>query len=67
MDVFRADVQYRVNEGAEPEGVTLVNGWANVGGSVYLAVLHDGGSVSKTIGSTGDPEGGWAEFAARIA
>ncbi|MBD5154447.1 MAG: hypothetical protein HDT15_05055 [Oscillibacter sp.] len=67
VDVFRADVQYRVNEGAEPEGVTLVDGWANVGGSVYLAILHDGGSVSKTIGSTGELEGGWAEFAARIA
>lgn len=67
VDVFRADVQYRVNDGVEPEGVTVVNGWANVGGSVYLAIFHDGGSVSKTTGSIGDPEKGWAEFAGRIA
>lgn len=67
VDVFQADVQYRVRDGAAPEGVTVVDGWANVGGSVYLAVAHDGGTVSKTTGVTAMPESGWAGFAGQIA
>ncbi len=68
VDVFRADVQYRVREGAAPAGVTLVDGWANVEpGSVYLAISHDGGTVSKTTGVTSGLEEGWAGLAAEIA
>lgn len=67
VDVFRADVQYRVRDGAAPEGVTLTDGWADLGGSVYLAVAHDGGSVSRTTGVTAMPESGWPGFAAQIA
>ena len=67
VDVFRADVQYRVKDGANPEGVTVVNGWASLGGSVYLAVSHDGGSVSKTTGAVSELENGWAGFAGQIA
>lgn len=65
VDVFRADVQYRVREGAAaPEGA--VNSWASVGDSVYLAVAHDGGSVSKTTGIATGLEKGWAGFASEI-
>lgn len=67
IDVFRADVQYRVREGANPEGVNVVNGWASVGDSIYLAISHDGGSVRKTTGVPTGLEDGWAGFAAAIA
>lgn len=67
VDVFRADVQYRVNEGAAPEGVTVVNGWASSDESVYLAIFHDGGAVSKTQGVTSSLENGWIGFVSDIA
>lgn len=66
VDVFRADVQYRVKDGVAPEGAALVNGWASMGGGVYLAIAHDGGTVSKTTGVTSELESGWAGFAAQI-
>ena len=67
IDVFRADVQYRLQEGAAPEGVSAVNGWASLGDGFYLAVSHDGGTVSKTQSLTETPENGWIGFAGKIA
>ena len=67
VDVFRADVQYRVHDGAAPEGVTLVDGWAGMDGDVYLAVFHDGGSVSGTKSVIAKLENGWIGFAGEIA
>ncbi len=64
VDVFRADVQYRVRDGATVEGA--VNGWANAGESVYLAVIHDGGSVSRAAGMATGLEKGWPGFASEI-
>ena len=67
VDVFRADVQYRVHDGAAPEGMTLVDGWANMDGNVYLAVFHDGGSISGTKSVTTKLENGWIGFAGEVA
>lgn len=67
VDVFRADVQYRVKEGAAPEGVTLVDGWASAGEGIYLAIAHDGGTVSRATGVTTGLKDGWAGFAGEIA
>lgn len=56
IDVFQADVQYRVAEGGEERlkaqdgGVQVANGWASGMTGVYLAVSHDGGTVEKTQG-----------------
>ena len=67
VDVFLANVQYRVKEGAAPEGVTVVNSWASLEDSVYLAISHDGGAVSKTQGVVTGLENGWIGFVSEIA
>ena len=67
VDVFRADVQYRVKEGAAPEGVTIVNSWASLEDDVYLAIFHDGGTVSKTQGVVTNLKNGWIGFVSEIA
>lgn len=67
VDVFRADVQYRVRDGAAPAGVNVVNGWADLGSGAYLAVFHDGGTVSQTKGVMSALEDGWTGFASQIA
>lgn len=66
VDVFRADVQYRVAEGASPEGADVVNGWASREEGVYLAVTHDGGAVSGTQGVPSGLEKGWAGLASEL-
>ncbi len=67
VDVFRADVQYRVKEGSAPGGATVVNGWASLKDSVYLAVFHDGGAVSRTQDVVTSLENGWIGFVSEIA
>ena len=67
VDVFRADVQYRVAEGANPEGAAVANGWASRGDGIYLALTHDGGTVSRTQGSASGLEKGWAGLAAELS
>ena len=66
IDVFRADVQYRLREGAAPQGVSAVNGWARGAEDVFLAVFHDGGSVTKNQGIVSDGNVVWADFAALL-
>lgn len=66
IDVFRADVQYRLKEGAAPEGVQAVNGWASMGEDVYLAIIHDGGSVDETKWTACAPGVGPAELLAGL-
>lgn len=66
IDVFRADVQYRVSEGASIEGVEIVDGWASRDGGVYLAVFHDGGTVEKTQWRVCDSSVGWPSLAADL-
>ena len=72
IDVFRADVQYRVAEGGEEAlkaqdgGVQVVNGWASVMTDVFLAVSHDGGTVEKTKGIPAADVGDWITFAAQL-
>lgn len=67
IDVFRANVQYRVKDGAAPEGASVVNGWASLDDSVYLAVFHDGGAVGKTQSVVTSLENGWIGFVSEIA
>lgn len=72
IDVFRADVQYRVAQGAEENlkaqdgGVQIVNGWASVMTDVFLAVSHDGGSVDNTKGIPAVDAGDWVSFASLL-
>lgn len=72
IDVFRADVQYRVAQGAEENlkaqdgGVQIVNGWASTMTDVFLAVSHDGGSVENTKGIPAADAGDWVSFAALL-
>lgn len=67
IDVFRANVQYRVAEGGEEaararDGVTVVDGWAALPDSIYLALTHDGGSVEKSQTIVAPEEGDWLAF-----
>lgn len=72
IDIFRADVQYRVAEGGEEAlkaqdgGVQVVNGWASVMTDVFLAVYHDGGTVEKTQGIPAADVGDWVAFAGSV-
>lgn len=66
VDVFRADVQYRVRDGASPEGVSVVNGWAEAAEDVYLALFHDGGAVSEVRNVVSALENGWIGFAGEV-
>ena len=64
IDVFKARVQYRVSEGAQvPAGVNVVDGWASLPDSLYLAVNHDGGDVSKTQTVIAQESDDWVAFA----
>lgn len=62
IDVFRADVQYKLRDGASPESGTAVNGWASGAESVFLALSHDGGSVEKTQNIAAADDGDWVKF-----
>lgn len=73
IDVFQADVQYRVAEGGEERlteqdgGVSVVDGWASRElDSVFLAVFHDGGSVEDTRAIITANVQDWATFAALL-
>lgn len=73
IDVFRADVQYRVAEGGEAPlteqdgGVSVADGWASRNlESVFLAVFHDGGSVEKTQSVVTADVQDWVTFAAML-
>ena len=74
IDVFLADVQYRLAEGGEENltaqdgGIRVANGWASGMEGVYLAVSHDGGTVEKTQGITAAAETqDWVAFASLLA
>lgn len=66
VDVFRADVQYRLTEDGAPEDVRIADGWAARPDSLYIALFHDGGSVSQTKWAASGLENGWEGFAAEI-
>ena len=64
IDVFKARVQYRMAEGAQaPAGVNVVDGWASLPDSLYLAINHDGGDVSKTQTVVTQEPVDWVAFA----
>lgn len=63
IDVFRADVQYRLKDGVSAEG--SVNGWASMDSDVFLAASHDGGFVEKTQGIVTEKVA-WPEFASML-
>ena len=74
IDVFLADVQYRLAEGGEENltaqdgGIRVANGWVSGMEGVYLAVSHDGGTVEKTQGITAAAETqDWVAFASLLA
>lgn len=72
IDVFKANVQYRVAAGAEETiaqqdgGVKVVDGWASRMEDVFLAVFHDGGSVEKTQEIIAGDVADWVGFAAML-
>ena len=72
IDVFRADVQYRVAEGAEEDlkaqdgGVQIVNGWASGMTDVFVALSHDGGIVEKVQGIPAADTSDWIGFASLL-
>lgn len=64
IDVFKVRVQYRVSESAEvPAGVNVVDGWAALPDSFYLALSHDGGDVSGTQTVVAQEPEDWVAFA----
>ena len=69
IDVFRADVQYRVAQGAEEDlkaqdgGVKIVNGWASGMTDVFVALSHDGGIVENVQGIQAADTSDWVGFA----
>lgn len=70
IDVFRANVQYRVAEGgenplAQQDGVTVADGWVRTD-SVLLAIFHDGGSVKDTQAVITADAQDWLTFAALL-
>lgn len=67
IDVFRADVQYRLRDGAAvPGNAAVVNGWASLDDGVYLAIFHDGGIVGRTQSVVTGLEDGWIGFISEI-
>ena len=64
IDVFRADVQYKLKDGVSAEDA--VNGWARTGDEVYTALFHDGGFVEKTQSIVTEGNANWEDFAARF-
>jgi len=72
VDVFRANVQYRLADGGEEMlnqldgGYHIVDGWASDLNAVFLAVFHDGGSVDKTQGIAAPDVQDWISFAALL-
>ena len=72
IDVFKADVQYRVADGGEEAlkeydaGITVVDGWASGLDCLFLAVFHDGGSVDKTQEILAPDVQDWVSFAAQL-
>lgn len=62
IDIFQADVQYRLKENAAPQGTASVNGWAAGKENVFLAISHDGGSVEKTQGIVTAANSDWIQF-----
>ena len=72
IDVFRADVQYRVAQDAEEDlkaqdgGVKIVNGWASGMTDVFVALSHDGGIVEKVQGIQAADTSDWVGFASQL-
>ena len=72
IDVFRADVQYRVAQGAEEDlkaqdgGVKIVNGWASGMTDVFVALSHDGGIVENVQGIQAADTSDWVGFASQL-
>lgn len=72
IDVFRADVQYRVAQGAEEDlkaqdgGVKIVNGWASGMTDVFVALSHDGGIVEKVQGIQAADTSDWVGFVSQL-
>ena len=72
IDVFRADVQYRVAQGAEEDlkaqdgGVQIVNGWASGMTDVFVALSHDGGIVENVQGIPAADTSDWIGFASLL-
>lgn len=72
IDVFRANVQYRVAAGGEERlaqedgGIAVVDGWVRTD-RVFLAVFHDGGSVEKIQAVVTADAQDWAAFTALLA
>lgn len=70
IDVFQANVQYRVAEGgenplAQQDGAAVVDGWVRTD-RVLLAIFHDGGSVEKTQAVVTADVQDWIAFAALL-
>lgn len=72
IDVFRADVQYRVAQDAEEDlkaqdgGVKIVNGWASGMTDVFVALSHDGGIVENVQGIQAADTSDWVGFASQL-
>ena len=72
IDVFRADVQYRVAQDAEEDlkaqdgGVQIVNGWASGMTDVFVALSHDGGIVENVQGIPAADTSDWIGFASLL-
>jgi len=72
IDIFRANVQYRLAEGGEDllkqqdGGVNVVNGWASDLNNVFLAVSHDGGTVDKEQDIVAADVQDWISFASLL-
>lgn len=72
VDVFAVNVEYQVKSGMASyvklsEGQEIRNGWLSDQNAVlYIAVFHDGSSVTKTATAWNKPDYDGAEFAARV-